>query len=144
MGGRSRPYWRLDNSLLLSKEVRTQVRKEIKDFFLVHAETQNKVILWDTIKACIWGVFISLKASLNRKRHEASAIILQDIVDLETLHKRKPEKGIKEELDLRVAKLRVIETTQAATPMLYLRQQIFEFRDRPNKMLARILAQENP
>lgn len=41
-----------------------QIRKEIKDFFLIHAETQNKAMLWDTFKAFIRGVFIGLKAIL--------------------------------------------------------------------------------
>lgn len=56
--GRGRSSWRLDTSLLMRDEVRSQGRKEIEDFFLVHMETQNKVIMWDTFKAYIWGVFM--------------------------------------------------------------------------------------
>lgn len=57
------------------------------------------------------------------------------------MHKATGSRKIKQELDIKVNKLRILEASRAAKSILYIWQQIFKHRDKPNKHLARILVQ---
>lgn len=108
---------------------------------MVHQATPHKTLVWDTFKAVIRGVFISLKAYLNRKRQNTVDKLLNKIAMLEAKHKATGLKSIKKELDIKLGKLNLLEASQAAKSLLYAKQHLFEYRDRPNKQLANVLAQ---
>lgn len=78
---------------------------------------------------------------MNKNRHKDSIELQKDIAKLEAQHKATGRQTFKEELDLKISKLKLIEASCAAKSIMYARQQMFDFRDKPNKLLARILAQ---
>lgn len=67
-------------------------------------------------------------------------LLLKEIAVLESKHKATRGKNIKHELDIKVAQLRSLETSQAVKSLLYASQHLFDYRDKPNKQLARVLA----
>lgn len=60
---------------------------------------------------------------------------------MEAQHKATQDKKIKQELELKVCKFKQIEASQAIMSLMYARQKFFDYRDKPNKQLARLLAQ---
>lgn len=133
--------WRLDNYLLLNQEVVEYIQKEIVLFIALNGETENKALLWDTFKEYIRGVFVNLKVHLLRKKWILSEELLQNITSVETLHKATRCKETKQELDALVSKSKLLGVTMAARKVMFAKQQFFEFRDKPNKHLAQILAE---
>lgn len=89
------------------------------------------------------GVFISQKAYIKKRQLEASTELLKDIAKLDTQHKKYAEVSVKKELDFKISKLKLLQTSQEAKSILYTRQQYFEYRDKPNRLLARVLAQDH-
>lgn len=87
--------WKLDNFLLMNEEVKLSIQKETDLFFSVNRDTQKKILFWDMFKAYIRGVFISLKAYINKNRQNVSAELRKGIADVETQHKITGAKEIK-------------------------------------------------
>lgn len=54
-GKQFRP-WRLDNFLLLNQEVKRKIQEEIMFY---HCNDDTKVLLWETFKPYIRGIFIN-------------------------------------------------------------------------------------
>lgn len=100
-----------------------------------------KALVWDTFKAVIRGIFISQKAYLNKKRQNSIGGLLNDITTFEAKYKATGSGSLKQELNIKISKLHLMEASLAAKSMLYAKQHLFEYREKPNKQLARILAQ---
>lgn len=130
--------------MLQNKKVTACVKKAIAIFFSAKKDMQNKTLLWDTLKAYIREVYINQKAYINKCQLKASMDLLNDIAKLETQHNRLAEESVKKNLDLKISKLKLLQTTQAAKSILYTRQQYFEYRYILNRLLARVLAQDYP
>lgn len=77
-----------------------QYGKRLTLFFLLHQDTPDKTLVWDTFKAVIRDIFISLKAYLNRKHQNIVGGLLNEIATLEAKHKATALKRIKQELDV--------------------------------------------
>lgn len=60
--------WRIDKYLLMNKEVRARLHKEIEIFFQANGGTLDKIILWETFKVYVQGILISQKAYLRKKK----------------------------------------------------------------------------
>lgn len=78
------------------------------------------MLLWDIFKAYILGVFISLKAYINKKWQKVE--LLKDSANLETQYKVSGAEEIRCELDMKLSKLRLIEAPNAAKSIMYARQ----------------------
>lgn len=65
---------------------------------------------------------------------------MQNIVRLEAIHKITRSVDNKLELEALVAKLKLFDAVTVAKELVYAKQHVFEYRDKPNKNLARILA----
>lgn len=59
--------WRSDKFLLMNAEVVTKVSAEMLVFFQSNGEMTDKIMLWETFKAYIWGVLISQGAHKRKK-----------------------------------------------------------------------------
>lgn len=69
--------------------------------------------------------------------------MLTGIAKLEAQQKKAGEDSINRELDVEISKLKLLQASQAAKSIMYSRQQFFEYRDKPNKLLACVLAQDH-
>lgn len=50
-------------------------------------------------------------------------------------------KEFKYELDTKLNEIKLIEATEAAQEIMYTKQQYFKYRNKPNKQLAKVLAE---
>lgn len=64
---------------------------------------------------------------------------LKEIKELEKKFERTNNKDIKKELKTNIFKM--LDATQASREIMYARQKLFEYRDKPNKQPARVLAE---
>lgn len=101
-------------------------------------------MLWEAFKAYIRGILISQKAYVNKRQQDISKEMLKEITILETEHKETGKESIKEKLDEEIIMLKLVQAPMAAKSVMYYRQQYFEYRDKPNKLMARVLDQGNP
>lgn len=60
--------------------------------------------------------------------------LLKDIATLEAKHKETASASIKQDLDIKLSKLHLLEASQAAKSLLYTKKHIFEYRVKPNKV----------
>lgn len=67
--------------------------------------------------------------------------VVTDITRLDAQHTVTRPHELKHELEEKVSVLKLIEATHAAKDVMYARQHILKYRDKPNKQLARILAE---
>lgn len=86
---------------------------------------------------------MSQKAYLNKCQQKVSMELLNDIAKLETQHKKSAEESVKKNLDFKISTLKLLHTSQSAKSILYTRQLYFEYRDKPNRLLAQVLAQDH-
>lgn len=107
----------------MNEEVKTRVRKEINIFFQIPKDMQNKALVWDTFKAYMQGILISKEIYLWKSKKEAVKRLTDEIAILEEQHKRTQTRSLKEELDIKTSKLKIIQATQAAKSLMYARQQ---------------------
>lgn len=100
----------------------------------------DKTLLWDIFKAFIRGAFINQKACLRKKKQAITKDILQEIARLEAAHKLTKSIEIKCQLETLGSKLKAIDAVTIAKELFYAKQQLFKYRDRRNRNLARVLA----
>lgn len=129
---------RLDNFLLMNKDAVERVQREISIFFQANGKTVDKILLWDIFKAFIQDLLISQKVYMKRKKQNKLKNGLRELGQLEEEHKWVPMQEVKQRLDLEVAKLKLVEATQVANYIMYIKHKTFEYRDKPNAHLARI------
>lgn len=76
---------------------------------------------------------------MSKKKEQLKREIQQKIRCLEQNHKQKPTREMKDRLDAQMAKFKLIEASQVAKQIMYSKQRTFEYRDKPNTLLARML-----
>lgn len=59
---------------------------------------EDKIFLWKTFKALIWGALISQKANVDKQRTLAIRTAQKEISDLEFQHKNTQIKSLKQKL----------------------------------------------
>lgn len=89
----------------------------------------------------IRGALINQKAYLAKKRKVLSQELVKDISRLEAFHKATRSKEVKKDLDILVAKLKMTEAISAANEIISAKQQVLEYRDKPNRNVAGILTE---
>lgn len=134
-----RPIWRLDNNILLNKDVVNRIRVELEVFLSINKTTTDKAIFWDTLKAYVREVCISQKAYLNKKRKTLLDEKLEEIRELEQQYELTNNKDIKNKMEIKNF-VKTVDATQAVRDVMCAQQNIIEYRDKPNKHLGRVLA----
>lgn len=92
--------WRLNESLLQSPEVLTDVTREINNYFQTNNDTDcDAGLVWEAHKAVIHGTFIKHGARIKKQRTAQLTLLLNKLQDLEIRHKQTPTNLIGNELD---------------------------------------------
>lgn len=82
--------WSFDNTILLSEFWREELARELKEYFQINESDQMPLpTLWDAMKAVIRGKAISAASAMKRKRRDQRQSIIDNITNLEQLHKRR-------------------------------------------------------
>lgn len=130
----------MDNSVLMNKEVVDRVQKEILIFFHANGDTPDKMFLWETFKAFARGVLIGQRIYMKRKKYRLMIEGLKEVARLEIMYKTTQSLDAKRNLDNETTNIKLLEVSGVAREIMYNKQNIFEYRDKPNKHLARLLA----
>lgn len=131
--------WRLDTLLLLDHNF-IKLLEEQTDIYL---ETNDKKdtdprIIWDAYKAYIRGIIISY-ASRKRKERVAKQLEMEKkIKKLEEEYYAVKSEDVLTELKFSRAALNDLITRKAEKDILFAKQRLFEFGNKPNKLLARL------
>lgn len=111
------PYtWRLNEFLLNKKQVVERVQREIEGFFHTNeSEEVPATIVWETFKAYIRGVLISIGTGEKRERVRKQEGLIEQIYKLERTHKTSKEasKEVLRELTIKRDELRDLLETEA-------------------------------
>lgn len=130
--------WRLDNNILLNKDVVKRIQVELETFFADNMNTIDKSLLGDTFKAYARSVCISQKVYLNKKGKTRLDEKLMEIKELERQFENTKNKDIKNV---------VVENEHCKNVKILHRQHRKlcmhdrTFSNIVNKQLARILAE---
>lgn len=89
-----------------------RVSQELDIFWQANKDTENKILLWDTFKAFVRGIFINQKVHFTRLKKNLIVERQEAIVQLEVLHKQIPTWEIKVRLDSEISKLKLLEGTE--------------------------------
>lgn len=68
--------------------------------------------------------------------------MVQQIEGLDNSNKENPKVEVQEEMQRVVNTLKLLDAGEAAKYIMYARQHMFEYRDKPGKYLARILTED--
>lgn len=100
---------------------------------------EDKTLLWEMFKVYIRGVLIGQKAYLTRKHEAVTKNMKEVIARLEQNHKELPKHETKKRLEAEASKLKLTEASQVAKQLMYSKQMLFEYRDKPNTLLTNLL-----
>lgn len=89
-----KPRWRFDHSLLWEEAYSTQIESGVKMFFETNSGTPDDMMVWEAFKAYVWGILISLKSYRVKQFNKVCTEILQEISNLEALHKANLQEAI--------------------------------------------------
>lgn len=136
--------WRL-NSLLFYDDDFIKFLENQTDFYLEFNDNNDSDprIIWEAFKAYMRGMIISYSSRKKKERIQEQLEIEKRIKKLEEdFYRLKSDDVLKELKEVR-SKLTDLITRKAESDILFARQRMFEFGNKPNKLLAR-LARNSP
>lgn len=140
---RGRPPWRLNSFLLKDPENLKFLTTHLQDFFkLNNLPSTSPTLLWCTHKAYIRGLFIQLAAKQKRLRDQKLSQLLADIRTADKAFKDNPSDSTKYALKDLQTKLRALYLHKYDYNLAKLRWNFYLQGDRPGKILARRVKQQ--
>lgn len=136
--------WRLNNFLLEALRANDRLQNDILEFYGWSNGIARTTLIWDMCKAFLRSKFIALKAFRDKEKGLARPKLKLGIERLEYETKHNPSKDKVEQLDTAYDTLKLIDVHHIAQEVLSGKQKLFECRDRPNKLLPRILSDHSP
>lgn len=132
--------WRFDPQLLNDLKFKQYINSQMSLFFDTNdnAETSPD-ILWETFKAYIRGSIISYQASRNKRNKLEQLNLEKRIHDLDVNNAMAPSLDKYNTICALKYKLNQILTSNINRTLTFVRQNYFEFGDKPHKLLARQL-----
>ena len=101
--------WRSNSRLLQEGPSKAHLLEELKGFFSNNADSvSDHMVLWNTHKAYMRGIFIQLGARVKRQRRQRIQEILSDIRTLEAQNKKQTSLIISDKLSQLRHSLRII------------------------------------
>ena len=132
--------WKLKNSLLIDEYVRTEIRKEIKDFLKFNDNGSTTYPnLWDTMKAVLRGKFIAQSAFQKRKETLHSSKLAAHLKALEQKEASAPKRSRRQEIIKLRAEINNVETKKTIQRINETKSWFFEKINKIDKPLAKLI-----
>lgn len=132
--------WRLNESLLLDAAIKTDVEKELADYFSTNLTLESSLVnVWEAHKPVIRGVFIKHGSRLKKEREHQSQALLSDIHVLEIDHKSTQDRNLLTELTILREKYKSITLHKVKGHLQKCRKHFYVNSDRCGRSLARAL-----
>ena len=127
-----------DDNFVKFLETQTDLYLELND----HNDSDPRWV-WEAYKAYMRGMIISYSSKKKKERVQEQSRIENKIRKLEEDFHRSKSNGVLQELKKTRLQLTSLLTKKAESDILFARQRMFEFGNKPNKFLAR-LARNSP
>lgn len=130
--------WSFENTILLSEVQKEEIAQDIKEHFQLNESEQMPLpMLWDAMKAVVRGKAISVASAMKRQRREQQWTLLEKIIHLEQLHKRRGGKRLYAKLQAERRALDMLDTKRIQRNLLYLKQRSWRNSPKALRALAR-------
>lgn len=91
----------------------------------------NSIILWESFKTYMRGKFISQMAHIQKNCQNERMELNMHLDLAEKRHKEQPSIKLQQRLDKIKSDIALLDAHLAAKDIMFSKQRIFEFRDRP-------------
>lgn len=133
----SRPLWRLNNFLLKSPTLVTEVKARLLEFFSINKDSvSSPAVLWCAHKAFIRGILLQLNSREKKKRQLALTNLLQELRNADKEAKSNPSPITKSTFLSIQNKLRVFYLQDYNYSLNKLKWNSYLQGDRPGRFLA--------
>ncbi len=127
-----------DDNFIEFLEMQTDLYLEVND-----CNDSDPRLVWEAYKAYMQGMIISYSSKKKKEHIQEQSQIKKKIKKLEEDFHRSKSDGVLRELKEARLLLTNLLTKKAESDILFARQRLFEFGNKPNKFLAR-LARNSP
>lgn len=136
-GQKTRPQWKLQPNLLYLEPFKTEMEKEIVDYFAFNSDCGvSPQLVWDALKAVVRGKSISLASAHYKKIQKYKEELLHSIASLEKQHKKSCDPKVLRALTEERQKLDHLEISRIQKNILFLRQKYWLRSPKSLKLLS--------
>lgn len=137
---RTPPSWRLNEAMLQSEEIRSEIQAKLREYFSVNeASVPNPLMVWEAHKTVVRGILISIGARLMRERTRCIDELFTQICTLECAHKASLARSTHRELLKAREELRALLFHKTKQKLAWARRTMYEYSNKPGSLLARAL-----
>ena len=140
---KSSNIWRLNNTLLNNQQITEEIKKEIK-ICIERNENESTTTqnLWDTIKAMLRGIFITIQAYLKKQEKSQINNITLHLKKLEKEEMKNPRVSRRKEVLKIRAEINAKETKETIAKINKAKSWFFERINKIDKPLARLIKKQ--
>lgn len=81
-------HWSLNTTLLTSDLLKAEIAAYIRTYLSDNSNSDtSEIMVWDALKATLRGSLIAKSTHMKKQHHAATQLIMQNIQQLEDLHK---------------------------------------------------------
>lgn len=129
--------WIFNNLLLKDDKFLSYFNSEFKIFLSINSEsTNNPSLLWETTKAYIRGLVISYSATKKRKQLEKEKHVESELNTATSSYLDDPYPALLEKISAVRASLNSLLTHQSHSYIIYLKQKLYEWGNKPSPDLT--------
>ena len=129
--------WRFDTRLLKDDKFVSHLKSEFRIFLSINSQsTSNPSLLWETTKAYVRGLIIAYSASKKKKQLEQQLKLEKELADIKDALCLTSDPLLLQRKCAIQAALDTLLTQQAKTALLFSKQRLYEYGDKPSKYLS--------
>lgn len=130
-------YWRFNPFILKDSKFCSYFMSEFQSFFAINSpSTEDKSLLWETIKAFSRGLVISYTSSKRRRQIEQKNILDTKLKRAESDYVQNPKSAKLKEITALRSALESLHISSAERKVRFAKQRLYEHGDKPGKYLA--------
>ena len=130
--------WRLNNMLLNNQQVTEEIKKEIKICIEMNENENTTQNLWDTVKAVLRGMFITIQAYLKKQERSQINNITLHLKQLEKEEMKNSRFSRRKEILTIRAEINAEGTKETIAKINKAKSWFFEKINKTDKPLARL------
>lgn len=131
--------WRFDTRLLKDNKFISYLKSEFRIFLSINLQsTSNSSLLWETSKAYIRGIIIAYSASKRKKQLEQQLKLEKELLDIKSKLCLTSDPLMLQRKCATQAALDTLLTQQAKSALLFSKQRLYEYGDKPSKYLSHL------
>lgn len=136
------PKWKFQQKWLQDPDLIKFLEKQIDEYLLFNTNETSASIRWEAFKAFLRGQIINFTSSKSKKAKKNRMLLEAKIKTMEDIYFKNPSTKIHQDLLILRAQYNETTASKAAADLLKLKQCIFDQGEKPGKILAWRLKQQ--